>query len=77
MERCGDCRYWWSVTNGTGECRRYRPQIVAVVSGVWRDGDGQLDTETLALFPVLNQAQWCGEFEQVQGGGSRYGGDHD
>ena len=55
---CKNCKFYLSSWTSKGKCRRFPPQVV-------NDGGGLLSSgEVESKFPVVNPADWCGEFKQ-------------
>lgn len=57
---CKNCKFYfpdgWTTK---GKCRRYPPQVIV------RDASGFLsDGSSESQFPIVNPADWCGEFKQ-------------
>jgi hypothetical protein len=54
-ERCEICRYWrrFFEARRDGQCRKVHPSVSMAVGGV------------TTLFPVVNDNDWCGEFEKL------------
>ena len=53
---CGNCVYWNSIEDSTGECRRHAPQTIAF------EVDDELKFES--MFPVTGSDDWCGDFSR-------------
>jgi hypothetical protein len=57
---CMDCGYWkrLNVPGAEGECRRYPPTVVVMVTS----GDFEnLESEDAIRWPETNGEDWCGE----------------
>lgn len=67
-ETCQACRFWNGATpDGTGECRRHAPQVVALTYGETEGSCGEywhrVNSHTEAVFPETKGLDWCGDFE--------------
>jgi len=57
---CATCAYWYQDEEASGECRRYPPTIMNVVS----EEDGSI--LPTSLFPRTENTSYCGEFEMAE-----------
>jgi len=57
---CATCAYWNQDDFDSGECRRYPPTIMNVVS----EEDGSI--LPTSLFPRTENTWYCGEFEMAE-----------
>lgn len=56
---CKNCRYWTGQQSMRGECRRYPPQVVAIVSkDEFEEG---IYTKIEYMHPERHETDWCGE----------------
>lgn len=53
---CAKCKFWDRAENNQGSCRRHAPQTVVF--------ELSLDKTMKTVFPVTNESDWCGEYEQ-------------
>lgn len=59
---CADCNFYQPIQSQMylpanrpfGECRRVAPSVIGTPDS--------RDRQTLAMFPVVNDSDWCGEF---------------
>lgn len=64
-QTCSECRYWdWQdIQRGTGDCRRYPPQM-----NVQKIVDSEMDPAEAVgytwawCWPEVASTDWCGEF---------------
>jgi hypothetical protein len=65
---CKDCRFWQRgfPQKAAGRCRRNPPVIVD--SLVRRDDYGRDDVTDATMFPITDEADWCGEYRHKDRG---------
>lgn len=67
---CGNCRYAWAMEGSAASmCRRYPPSVYQSELDLKRDGTGKImaSSQTLSQFPIVMNANWCGEHKKRDG----------
>lgn len=67
-KQCENCRYFapYGTENGEGDCRRHAPAPINVrVRLREREDDDTARAEP--WWPTVTDADWCGEFEPIDG----------
>jgi hypothetical protein len=66
---CGNCLYAWGIENTPAAmCRRFPPTIHQSELDISRESDGRVvnSRQTLAQFPIVMRANWCGEHKKAK-----------
>jgi hypothetical protein len=64
MDTCGFCRFYKSLGEAAGLCRRHAP---AVMDRAWDHPEYGLQSETATHWPDTRASDWCGDFEAGRG----------
>jgi len=73
-ECCASCRYFRKQINPAniaqqqGQCLRHPPHVVAIPikSSIGPIGADAINVQVMGMFPVVTQADWCGEYERTK-----------
>ena len=57
MDKCKSCKFFLSVDDNQGACRRFPATPIAAHDG-----------GVYSHFPIMLNDGWCGEFKQEEGG---------
>lgn len=59
QDRCGECKFYFTKPDGSGECHRHAPQVVVMKTV----GGGN---KTFTYWPEVTPGDFCGDFVYSQ-----------